>query len=33
MVDVEVGQSKRRYHALVLRNSPRDIQILGLNWE
>ena len=32
-VDVTVGQSSRRYHALVLRNSPRDIQILSFNWE
>lgn len=32
-VDVTVGQSTRRYHALVLRNSPRDIQILTFNWD
>lgn len=32
-VDVEVGMSHRRYHALLFRNSPRDIQILGMHWE
>jgi type II secretory pathway component PulK len=33
-VDVTVGQSPpRHYHALLLRNSPRDIQILSFNWE
>ena len=32
-VDVEIGQSKRRYHALLRRNGPKDIQILSLNWE
>lgn len=32
-VDVEVGMSKRRYHALVHRGSPRDIQILTFNWD
>jgi general secretion pathway protein K len=32
-VDVAVGQSTRRYHAVLLRNSPRDIQILSFYWE
>ena len=32
-VDVEVGVSKRRYHALLKRNSPKDVQILTFRWE
>jgi general secretion pathway protein K len=32
-VDVQVGLSKRRYHALVRRNSARDIQTLTFRWE
>lgn len=32
-VDVEVGVSKRRYYALLKRNSPRDVQILTFRWE
>jgi general secretion pathway protein K len=32
-VDVEVGPSKRRYYALLRRNSPRDVQILTFRWE
>ncbi len=32
-VDVEVGLSKRRYYALLHRNTPNDIQILTLHWE
>jgi hypothetical protein len=30
---VEVGVSKRRYHALLKRNSPKDVQILTFRWE
>ncbi len=32
-VDVEVGVSKRRYHALIKRNGPKDVQILTFRWE
>jgi len=32
-VDVTVGQSSRRYFALVHRNNPRDFQILNMYWE
>lgn len=32
-VDVEVGPSKRRYYALLKRNSPKDVQILTFRWE
>ena len=32
-VVVEVGQSTRTYFALLRRNGPRDVQILGLRWE
>jgi type II secretory pathway component PulK len=32
-VNVEVGLSKRTYHALLFRASPKDIQILGMHWE
>lgn len=32
-VDVEVGTSKRRYHALVFRKGGPDSQILGMHWE
>lgn len=32
-VDVAVGLSTRRYHAVLLRNNPRDIQVLSFNWE
>jgi len=32
-VDVEVGLSKRRYYALLRRNSARDVQILNFRWE
>jgi type II secretory pathway component PulK len=32
-VDVEIGQSQRRYFAVVVRNSPTDIQILNMHWE
>jgi len=32
-VDVEVGLSKRRYYALLRRNSPRDIEILSMRWD
>ena len=32
-VDVEVGVSRRRYHAMLKRNSPRDVQILTFRWE
>jgi general secretion pathway protein K len=32
-VDVEVGVSKRRYYALLKRNSPKDVQILSFRWE
>src|SRR4051794_13156769 len=32
-VDVEIGQSQRKYFALVVRNSPTDIQILNMHWE
>jgi len=32
-VDVEVGVSKRRFYALLKRNSPRDVQILSFRWE
>jgi hypothetical protein len=32
-VDVEVGQSKRRYFALLRRNGPRDVQVLSIRWE
>ena len=32
-VDVQVGVSKRRYYALLKRNSPKDVQILTFRWE
>jgi general secretion pathway protein K len=32
-VDVTVGQTSRRYFALVRRNTPRDFQILTMYWE
>ncbi len=32
-VVVEVGQSTRTYYALLRRNGPRDVQILGMRWE
>jgi len=32
-VDVEVGMSRRRYYALIRRNSPNDIQVLSFRWE
>jgi general secretion pathway protein K len=32
-VDVEIGQSKRRYYALVRRNSPSDMQVLNFRWD
>ena len=32
-VVVEVGQSTRTYYALLRRNGPRDVQILGFHWE
>jgi len=32
-VVVEVGQSTRTYFALLRRNGPRDVQILGMRWE
>jgi general secretion pathway protein K len=32
-VDVEVGPSKRRYYALLKRNSPKDVQILTFLWQ
>ncbi len=32
-VEVEVGLSKRRYFALIRRNSPKDVQILNMGWE
>jgi general secretion pathway protein K len=32
-IDAEIGQMKRTYTALLRRNSPRDIQILKMNWK
>lgn len=32
-VDVEIGQSKRRYYGLLRRNSPSDIQLLNMRWD
>jgi len=32
-VDVEMDQYRRRLVALLLRNSPRDVQILNMHWE
>jgi type II secretory pathway component PulK len=32
-VDVEVGLSKRKYYALLRRNSPKDIQVLTMRWD
>jgi general secretion pathway protein K len=32
-VDVQVSVSKRRYYALLRRNSPKDVQILTFRWE
>ena len=32
VVDVQIAQSTRRYHALLVRNSPTDVQILNFNW-
>jgi type II secretory pathway component PulK len=32
-VDVEVGMSKRKYYAIIRRNSPKDIQILSMRWD
>jgi general secretion pathway protein K len=32
-VDVEIGMSKRRYVAIVRRNTPKDIPILNFHWE
>jgi len=33
VVDAQVGDSKREYHAIVARNSPTDIQTLGFYWK
>jgi len=32
-VDVQINQSKRRYTALLRRNSPRDVPVLNMHWE
>jgi len=32
-VDVEVAGSKRKYFALLRRNSPNDLQVLHMRWE
>ena len=32
-VDVQVGTSKRRYHAVIRRNGPKQIDILEMHWE
>lgn len=32
-IDAEIGQMKRSYTALLRRNSPRDIQILRMDWK
>jgi hypothetical protein len=29
----EVGMSSRRYHAVLKRNGPKDVQILTLRWD
>jgi len=32
-VDVEIDQYKKRLVALLLRNGPRDVQVLNMHWE
>jgi general secretion pathway protein K len=32
-VDAEIGQSKRTYYALLVRNSPTDVQLLNMYWK
>lgn len=32
-VDVEIGQMKRTYYALVRRNGSKDVQLLRMNWK
>ena len=32
-VDAEIGQSHRKYYALVVRNNVNDIRILNMHWE
>jgi general secretion pathway protein K len=32
-VEVEIGGSRRTYYALLVRNSPTDVQILNMHWE
>jgi len=32
-IDAEIGGVKRQYHAILMRNSPRDIQVLSFNWK